>query len=234
MIRCLEAELSFYAQVFGFEPADEIEQVRAVEERRNASGPCGAWATTPPWPSRCRVGRAAGGAGRAGAGHGGARRGRAAPATPRCPPRKAGARVTGLDLSPALLEIARERAADARLELEWVEGDAERLPFADAGFDRVLSTFGHMFAPDHRRVAAEMRRVCRPGGALGSAAGRPRARAAGCTAWWLSSCPHHRTPHLPPSGVPSSTYASCWERASSSVTRSSGATSRSPPTPTSC
>lgn len=82
------------------------------------------------------------------------------------PAARAGARVTALDLSPALLEIARERAADAGVEIDWVEGDAEKLPFPDAGFDRVLSTFGHMFAPDHRRVADEMRRVCRPGGAI--------------------------------------------------------------------
>jgi SAM-dependent methyltransferase len=80
---------------------------------------------------------------------------------------KAGARVTALDFSPDLLAIARERAADAMVELEWVEGDAQEMPFPDASFDRVLSAFGHMFAPDHERTAAEMKRVCRPGGALG-------------------------------------------------------------------
>jgi ubiquinone/menaquinone biosynthesis C-methylase UbiE len=82
------------------------------------------------------------------------------------PAARTGGRVTGLDLSPALLAIGRERAATAGLEIEWIDGDAEELPFADASFDRVISTFGHMFTPDHRRVAGEMRRVCRPGGAI--------------------------------------------------------------------
>ena len=80
---------------------------------------------------------------------------------------KAGARVTALDFSPDLLAVARERAADAMVEVDWVEGDAQNLPFEDASFDRVLSAFGHMFAPDHAQTAAEMKRVCRPGGAIG-------------------------------------------------------------------
>ena len=62
----------------------------------------------------------------------------------------------------ALLEIARERAADAMVEIDFIEGDAQALPFDDASFDRVVSTFGHMFAPDHRRTADEMTRVLRP------------------------------------------------------------------------
>jgi ubiquinone/menaquinone biosynthesis C-methylase UbiE len=78
-----------------------------------------------------------------------------------------GARVTGLDLVPELLDVARERAADLGLEVDWVEGDAEELPFEGASFDRVLSAFGHMFAPRHERAAAELVRVCRPGGAIG-------------------------------------------------------------------
>jgi SAM-dependent methyltransferase len=83
------------------------------------------------------------------------------------PAARSGARVTGLDFQPDLLAIARERAADAMVDVEWVEGDAQELPFPDASFDRVLSTFGHMFAPDHERTAAEMKRVCRPDGAIG-------------------------------------------------------------------
>jgi SAM-dependent methyltransferase len=75
-----------------------------------------------------------------------------------------GARVVGSDITPELLEGARRRAADAAVEVEWVEADAQDLPFADASFDRVISTFGAMFAPDHRRAAAELVRVCRPGG----------------------------------------------------------------------
>jgi SAM-dependent methyltransferase len=83
------------------------------------------------------------------------------------PAARAGARVTGVDFSPDLLAIARERAADAMVEIEWVEADIEQMPFADASFDRVISTFGHMFAPDHERTATEMKRVCRDGGQLG-------------------------------------------------------------------
>jgi len=89
------------------------------------------------------------------------------------PAARDGARVTGLDFSPDLLAVARERAADALVEVDWVEGDAQELPFDDARFDRVISTFGHMFAPDHRRTAAEMRRVCRPGGVIAVACWTP-------------------------------------------------------------
>ena len=60
-----------------------------------------------------------------------------------------------------------------QLEVEWVEGDAEELPFEDRSFDRVLSTFGHMFAPRHQRAADEMARVCREGGAIVTAAWTP-------------------------------------------------------------
>jgi ubiquinone/menaquinone biosynthesis C-methylase UbiE len=77
------------------------------------------------------------------------------------PAARAGGRVTGLDFQPDLLAVARERAADAMLEVDWVEGDVQEMPFAGDSFDRVLSTFGHMFALDHERTAAEMRRVCR-------------------------------------------------------------------------
>ena len=82
------------------------------------------------------------------------------------PAAKAGARVTGLDFAPALLAIARERAADAMVEIDFVEGDAQELPFEDASFDRVVSVFGHMFAPDQERTAAEMKRVLQPGGVI--------------------------------------------------------------------
>jgi len=82
------------------------------------------------------------------------------------PAARNGARTTGLDFAPGLLDIARERAADAMLEIDFVEGDAQALPFDDATFDRVVSTFGHMFAPDHRRTADEMKRVLKPGGVI--------------------------------------------------------------------
>ena len=77
-----------------------------------------------------------------------------------------GATVTGLDLTPELFDRARERAAEAGAEVEWVEGDAEDLPFDDASCDRVLSTSGVQFAPRHKVVAEELARVCRPGGLM--------------------------------------------------------------------
>ena len=83
------------------------------------------------------------------------------------PAARVGARVTGADFSPAVPASARERAADAMVEIEWIEADVEQLPFEDASFDRVISTFGHMFASDHERTAAEMKRVCREGGVVG-------------------------------------------------------------------
>jgi ubiquinone/menaquinone biosynthesis C-methylase UbiE len=84
-----------------------------------------------------------------------------------------GARVTGLDLVPKLLEQGRATAEAQGLELEWVEGDAEELPFEDGSFDRVVSVFGHMFAPRHRRTADEMARVCRNGGLIVTATWTP-------------------------------------------------------------
>jgi SAM-dependent methyltransferase len=86
---------------------------------------------------------------------------------------QAGGRVTGLDLTPELFDGARRRAAEAGVELELVEGDAEELPFEDESFDVVLSTFGCMFAPDHRRAAEEIARVLKPGGRLGITAWTP-------------------------------------------------------------
>jgi SAM-dependent methyltransferase len=82
------------------------------------------------------------------------------------PAARRGAVVTALDLVPELLEAGRAKAEAAGVEIEWVEGDAEELPFEDGAFDRVLSTFGHMFAPRHRRTADEMARVCKDGGTI--------------------------------------------------------------------
>lgn len=78
-------------------------------------------------------------------------------------------RVVSTDYVGALLARGRERAAAERLEMEFREADAEQLPFADASFDAVVSTFGVMFTPDPRRAAAELLRVCRPGGRIGLA-----------------------------------------------------------------
>jgi SAM-dependent methyltransferase len=85
----------------------------------------------------------------------------------------AGGRVTGLDLTPELFEDARRRANESGVEVEWVEGDAEALPYDDASFDVVLSTFGCMFAPSHETAAAEIVRVLKPQGRLGVAAWTP-------------------------------------------------------------
>ena len=79
--------------------------------------------------------------------------------------RAMGASVTGFDLSPDLLAVARKKAeAMEYADIRWDEGDAAELPYRDGEFDVVLSTCGHMFAPDQERVGAEMMRVARPGG----------------------------------------------------------------------
>ena len=83
--------------------------------------------------------------------------------------RRAWGNTVGVDFVPALLERARERAAAERLEIEFVEGDAAELPFADGEFDVVMSTFGAMFAPEQEKTASELLRVCRSGGRIGMA-----------------------------------------------------------------
>jgi SAM-dependent methyltransferase len=77
-----------------------------------------------------------------------------------------GARVSGLDLTPELLERARENARIARVEIDWHEGDVENLRFGDAAFDVVLSEFGHIFAPRPEVAIGEMLRVLKPGGTI--------------------------------------------------------------------
>ena len=77
--------------------------------------------------------------------------------------------VVATDYVPALLDRARERADAERLRIAFREADAEALPFSDESFDAVVSTFGVMFTPDHETAAAEMIRVCRPGGRIGMA-----------------------------------------------------------------
>ena len=84
------------------------------------------------------------------------------------------AEAVGLDYVPALLDRARERAAAEGYDIEFVEGDAQALPFEDGSFDYVISTFGAMFAPDQERTAAELLRVCRSGGKIGMANWPPR------------------------------------------------------------
>jgi len=78
-----------------------------------------------------------------------------------------GAQVTASDLTPELFDAGRARAESEGVELEWVEADAENLPFEDASYDVVMSSIGAMFAPHHQDVADELVRVCRPGGTIG-------------------------------------------------------------------
>jgi ubiquinone/menaquinone biosynthesis C-methylase UbiE len=89
------------------------------------------------------------------------------------PAAKTGANATGLDITPELIEAGKKAAAEQGVEIEWIEGDAQDLPFDDASFDVVLSVFGCIFAPDHRKAAQELVRVLKPGGRLVVAAWRP-------------------------------------------------------------
>lgn len=80
---------------------------------------------------------------------------------------RAGAkRVVGLDLTPELLAVARQRSAAQGLDVDWQEGDAEDLPFADGSFDVVTSTLAVIFAPHPEQAAGELARVCRRGGRI--------------------------------------------------------------------
>jgi SAM-dependent methyltransferase len=82
------------------------------------------------------------------------------------PAAQRGAHVTASDLTPELFEAGRARARAAGVELEWAQADAEHLPFEDASFDVVMSAIGAMFAPHHEQTAAELVRVCKPGGTV--------------------------------------------------------------------
>ena len=106
-----------------------------------------------------------------------------------------GAVVTGLDLAPNLLVQARERAAAEGLSIAFDEGDAEQLPYADGSFDAVVSMFGAMFAPRPERVAAELARVLKPGGALAMANWNPQSFSGQMFAVGGRHVP-------PPSGIP--------------------------------
>lgn len=108
-------------------------------------------------------------------------------------------RVAGLDYVPALLERARERAAAERLAIDFVEGDAEQLPFPSESFDAAVSTFGVMFAPDQERAAREMTRVVRRGGKIALANWTPE----GFVGRMLVTVAKHVPP---PAGVASPVY----------------------------
>jgi SAM-dependent methyltransferase len=112
------------------------------------------------------------------------------------PAAKTGAEITGVDIAPNLLEAARTRAAAEGLTIEFVEGDAEQLPQADGSFGAVISMFGAMFAPRPELVAAELLRVCRPGGFVAMANWTP----AGFVGKMFALTAKHAPP---PPGVPS-------------------------------
>ncbi len=89
----------------------------------------------------------------------------------------AGADVIALDPTPELIEVGRDEAAARGARVEWLVGDAQALPHADGEFDVVMSCVGAMFAPDHAATAAELIRVCRPGGTIGLIAWESAGRA---------------------------------------------------------
>ena len=89
------------------------------------------------------------------------------------PAARAGASVIASDITPELLAAGRREAAEAGVALDWVEADAQALPWPDGEFDVVMSSIGAMFAPDHQRTADEMVRVCRGGGMVGLSAWTP-------------------------------------------------------------
>jgi SAM-dependent methyltransferase len=112
------------------------------------------------------------------------------------PAARAGADVTGVDIAPNLVEQARENAKREGLNAQFDEGDAEALPYDDASFDAVVTMFGAMFAPRPELVAAELKRVCRPGGFIAMANWTP----AGFIGQMFKTMGAHVTP---PAGMPS-------------------------------
>jgi len=109
---------------------------------------------------------------------------------------RAGCDVTCTDFVPALLDRGRERAAAERLDVAFATADAEALPYADGSYDTVLSVFGAMFAPDQPQAAAELLRVCRPGGLIGLLSWTPE----GFLGEWFRTTAAHVPP---PAGVAS-------------------------------
>ena len=110
--------------------------------------------------------------------------------------------VVSTDYVPALLERGRERAAAERLAIEFREADAEALPFADASFDAVVSTFGVMFTADQDKAAAELVRVCKPGGKIGLANWTPDGFIGQLFRPSASTCCHRRASSRRRSGAP--------------------------------
>lgn len=111
------------------------------------------------------------------------------------PAARSGAVVTGLDIAPNLIESARRRAHEEGLRINFEEGDAERMPYADASFDVVMTMFGAMFAPRPETTAAELLRVCRPGGRVAMANWTP--------AGFIGQMFKTTAAHVPPPNIPS-------------------------------
>lgn len=109
-----------------------------------------------------------------------------------------GASVVASDLTPELFEPGRRRAEEHGVDLEWVEADAEALPFEDASFDAAVSTFGIMFAPRQSVAAAELARVVRPGGRIALCSWRP----AGFVGEMFATIASFLSPPPPPEGPP--------------------------------
>src|SRR3954469_25129753 len=109
-----------------------------------------------------------------------------------------GADVVASDLTPELFEPGRRRGKDHGVELDWVEADAEALPFEDASFDVAISTFGIMFAPRQSVAAAELARVVKPGGRIALCAWRP----AGFIGEMFKTIGGFLDPPPPPEGPP--------------------------------
>lgn len=110
------------------------------------------------------------------------------------PAAKRDARVTGIDIAPDLLDVGRRMAGEAGVEITWIEGDAEDLPFDDGSFDAVLSTVGVQFAPHHEVAAREVARMLRPGGRIALANWTPE----GSVGRMLKTVASHMPP--PPEG----------------------------------
>jgi SAM-dependent methyltransferase len=111
------------------------------------------------------------------------------------PAARAGAVVTGVDIAPNLIETARKRALAEGLKIKFDEGDAEQLPYPDASFDVVVTMFGAMFAPRPEATAAELLRVCRPGGRIAMANWTP--------AGFIGQMFKSTAAHVPPPNIPS-------------------------------
>lgn len=111
------------------------------------------------------------------------------------PAARAGARVTGLDIAPNLIETARKRARSEGLKIDFDEGDAEQLPYEDGSFDWVVTMFGAMFAPQPSKTASELLRVCRPGGRIAMANWTP--------AGFIGQMFKTTGAHVKPPGIPS-------------------------------